>query len=146
MSWSYDLTLTNDMDKVRLHCGDTDRDKPQLQNEELNYLLDLAGSVYGAAALACQALATKYSRLADKAVGDLRIQQSQLSEHYVARARELERLNGGAASTAKLPYAGGLTWTDEQIDLTDVDLIQPYFRVSGMSDPNRSDPTVSPRY
>ena len=54
MTWTYNLALTADKDKVRLLVEDTDTDDQLAQDEEINFLLiEAGGSIYRAAAAIC---------------------------------------------------------------------------------------------
>lgn len=111
MSWSYNTSLATDKDTVRFLIGDTDTTDQQLSDEEINGLLTLTGSTMAAAIRAARGLAAKYSRRADKWVGDLKILASQKAKAYLALAEELE--NGGSSlsgtRTHQRPFAGGIS-------------------------------------
>jgi len=91
MTWSYDTSLTEAKDKVRFYIGDTDTNDQLLQDEEINFLLTETQNVLQAASRAAKALAAKFSRQADKAVGDLRISLSQKAQAYMSLAADLEK-------------------------------------------------------
>ncbi len=52
MSFSFDIGLTEDKDKVRFHIGDTDTNGAYLADETIDALIASEGSI-GAAVLAC---------------------------------------------------------------------------------------------
>lgn len=89
MAFTYDGTLDSDLEKARLLIGDTDSTKAQFQDAEITYFLDLEGNVQDAAAAACEALATKYSRRADFSIDGQLVKASQVARAYANRAREL---------------------------------------------------------
>jgi len=91
MTWSYNTSLATDKDKVRFYIGDTDTNDQLLQDEEINFLLAEMSNVLLAAAHAAKAIAAKFSRQADKAVGDLRISLSQKARAYMSLAADLEK-------------------------------------------------------
>jgi len=91
MVWSYNSELTTDKDKVRFYIGDTDQTDQLLQDEEINSLLTKTTNVLLAAVHAAKAIAAKFSRQADKSVGDLRISLSQKAQTYMALAADLEK-------------------------------------------------------
>lgn len=92
MSWTYSGDpATNDKDKVRFLIGDTDQTDQLLQDEEITYLLSETPNVLLVASRAAKAIAAKFSRQADKAVGDLRISLSQKAQAYMALAADLEK-------------------------------------------------------
>ncbi|MBW2672586.1 MAG: hypothetical protein JRD89_04105 [Deltaproteobacteria bacterium] len=105
MTWSYDSTLPTDKDKVRFHIGDTDQSDQLLQDEEISYLLGETTNVLLAASRAAKAIAARFSRQADKAVGDLRISLSQKAQAYMSLAADLEKraLTSSACPTWQKP-------------------------------------------
>lgn len=115
MAWTYSGNpATSLRDQVRFLIGDTDPDDPLLQDEEIDWLLAQSNqNVLAAAAEACQAISARYSRQADRQVGDLRIALSQKAEAYAKRAQEFRAKLPIATGT---PFAGGINK-------------QPYFRL-----------------
>jgi len=109
-------------DEVRFLIGDTDTADGQLQDLEVDYLLTKYTTAAKAALAACLALASKYARLCDKAVGDLRISYSQRQKHYLDLARELGR------RTPIRPWAGGLSASEKESVNDDTDRIVPAFQ------------------
>lgn len=130
MAWTYDPTLASDRDKVRLLTGDTTQTDPQLSDEELDAMLDIYGGVKSTAIAVLRALASKYARLADKWVGDLKILASQKHEAYLRMAKELS--SSGALSVAA-PTAGGVYEADKQAIEENESLAPRTFR-RGMTD------------
>lgn len=67
MAFTFNPTPTSDLDKLRVAIGDVQRndgpapDRANLENELLLYFLETAGSVAGAAALACDHLAALWT-------------------------------------------------------------------------------------
>lgn len=92
MSWTYDhaAIATSDLNKVRFLVGDTVQAAAQQQDEEITFALTERGTVYGAAAMCCRALAAKYAREADVSDRDLRTSLSQRSTAYRKMADEYE--------------------------------------------------------
>ena len=128
MTWSYDLTTlsTNKMTQVRLMVGDTVSTSPQMQDEEIIFMLTQRGSAYGAAAEICRALSAKLSREADTVDKDLRTMLSSRAKAYASRARELEiqaKARGGG-----LPYAGGISINDKISQELNTDRVNPSFQ------------------
>jgi hypothetical protein len=124
MSWSYDATLSTAKDRVRLLLGDTDVSDPQFSNEELVALLTVHGSELRTAIVGARALSAKYSRQADKWVGDLKILASQKARAY----RELaETLTKDGSSYYGVPSAGGISVSDKQTAESDTDRVAPGF-------------------
>lgn len=128
--WTYSGNpASSPKDQVRFLVGDTDETDQLLQDEEIEWLISDRGSALAAAVAAAEAIAAKFARQVDKAVGDLRLSLSQKAQGYAARAAELRlRLATGAA-----PYAGGISASDKEAQELDTDRVPPAFRV-GMHD------------
>lgn len=124
MAWSYDVTLSTDKDRIRLMIGDTDPDDAQYSNEELEALATVYGGVHAAAIAAANGLAAKYSRFADKWVGDLKILASQKARNYLALAKTL-----GAAGVVSrgVPSAGGIRISEKDTMEQDTNRTVPGF-------------------
>lgn len=143
MAWTYAAapgTATADQrrDAVRLEIGDTDTNDQQLQNEEIAYYLSQAGDkIVAAAALAAQALASKYSRQVNTTHGKLRVDASDRFRHYQDLARDLtQRAIAGGGSSAW--FVGGITESGKERLAADDDAIQPMFE-RGMDEPVPND-------
>lgn len=126
MSWSYDEALTQYRDQVRFLIGDTNEDDQQISDEEIDWTLDQQSNPYSAAALACRGLHSKYARKATKTVGDLSIQWAEIANNYRDLRKELEIL-ATRHEGVPVPYAGGISKTDKDIEESDEDRVEPYF-------------------
>jgi len=105
MAWSYSGDPTSSQrDEVRFLIGDVDEGEPLLSDEEIGYLLSKTGDVRRAAAQAARAIAARFSRQVDEAVGDIRLSLSKRAEQYWRLAAEL----GGAAGPAWAGPSGEL--------------------------------------
>jgi len=106
MAFTYGGDPSNSkLDAVRLAINDTDSSNASFQDEEINYFLEEENdNVYGAAALACETLSTRY---ADKV--DVNLQNSisksysELSKKYTEQAKEL-RKKARKSSIVRAPY------------------------------------------
>jgi hypothetical protein len=126
------------LDEVRFLIQDTDPDDKQISDEEIEYLIAENGGALQAAIAAAIVISAQYARAIDKAVGDLRISYSQRSKQY----RDLADFLG--SDGAPIPYAGGISVSDKQIDEDDTDRVSPAF-VKGMHDrdgPRDRDPLL----
>lgn len=131
MTFTYSSTdLSTTLAVVRLLLGDTDSSDPQLTDEEIAAFTTRYGGVYFPAAAACDALASKYARYTSKTVGRLSIQYGERAEHYAKLADQLRRQ---AATSALVPYAGGISDSDKQTQEADTDRVKPQFLL-GMDD------------
>jgi len=134
MSWSYSGNPdASPLDKVRFLIQDTDTTDQQLSDQEITAMLNDSGNNAYVAAISCvQALIAKYTRRADKNVGDLHISYSQIAKGYkdlLSQIRQQATIYGGLCT----PYAGGISIADKQIDQINPDLVQPSFS-KGMND------------
>ena len=137
MSWTYlssQLTTSTTM-QVRFLCGDTSTGDQLLQNEEIDYLVTLNNGSYAAAAAACDAIASKFSREADKEVGDLSISMSQRAIAYQKQAKVL-RVQG-SIGTVK-PYLGGQSVSDKDAREAETDRVKPGFVLGAHNNEQRS--------
>ena len=132
-NWTYYPTqlATSQKDQVRALIGDTVQSDPQLQDEEINFFLSMRATVWGAAAECCLALASKFSRSVDQAVGTAKASYSQMEKAYIGKAA---LFNCRAASMGSaVPYAGGVSVTDMLNQLSNEDRVAPNFTV-GLTD------------
>lgn len=106
MAWSYSGDpSTSTKDAVRFLIGDTDPDDPLLSDEEMQYVIQSAGStsVYQAAHDACYHVAAMYARMAtSKSVGDMSLSYSDRAKGYFDLANELLEL--GARRDVPTPW------------------------------------------
>ncbi len=130
MTWTYSGNPSaSQKDQVRFLVGDTDTTDQLLQDEEITWLLGQEGQPLAAAAAALEALAARFARQVDKAVGDLRLSLSQKAASFAARAAELR----SRLALAAAPYAGGLSEAEKAAAEGEADLVQPAFK-RGMHD------------
>jgi hypothetical protein len=159
MAWTYTATpftrgpgtsQQNQRDSVRFLIGDTDEGDQQLQDSEVDGLL--SGTVaqdtpvyaldpFQAAIQACVGLSAKYTRRANKSVGDLSIQWQAIAKSYRDLIPAIRRQATRYGSTPT-PYSGGLSLGDMEIDQGDDDLNAPDFTV-GMDDNPDTAPEIN---
>lgn len=129
MSWSYsgDPNLSR-LDAVRFLVGDTDIDDQLLSDEEIIYIEESVSNIYIAGSRASEAIAGKFSRLADKSLGDYSISLSQKASAYLELAGRLShRAKADLAKKVK-PYAGGISVSDKETVELDFDRVNPAFK------------------
>jgi len=140
MTWSYSGNPASSAnDAIRFLIGDTDTNDQLLSNEEIAWLnLQVTGSststdqLYSTAHDAATSIAAKFTRLADKSIGDFSVSYSQKAEQY--RQLSLDLKAQALRDSAPIPYAGGLSYSDKEIDIGDNDMVQPYFRTGQFAD------------
>ena len=133
-NWTYYPTklATVPLYQVRAMIGDTVQTDQQLQDEEINFFLSLRASVWGAAAECCLALAAKFSRSVDQAVGTAKNAYSQMAKAYIARAAVFNAR--AAMGGSGLPYAGGISAADMLNALQNQDRVAPSFTIGFTDD------------
>ena len=135
MAWSYSGDPADSaLDAIRFLIGDTDTNDQLLDNEEIQWTNNqVTGSnsattaLYEASYRCMIAIASKFSRLADQSVGDLKVDLFQKATN----AREQAKLLYAQASregNVPTPYAGGITVSDKQIDEKNSNIVQPVFQ------------------
>lgn len=125
------MALETDVEKVRTYIGDFDSSDYILTDEQIDFALSEEGSVRAAAALAADWCSAKFSRLADKSIGDLSISHGQKAKNYAALAA---RLRSTTAATA-LPYAGGISQSAKETREADTDRVRPSFTIDMLDTP-----------
>ena len=113
-------SLTTDIGKVRLEIGDNDSttgqgakpDGSNLTDDEVQYCLDLEGSVRLAAARACEILARHWSKVADIQIGSRREAFAQIAKNWVDRGQELRSQGGGGIRIRRLARPGNISLTE----------------------------------
>jgi len=132
MGWSYDPNLSDPKNEVRFLIGDTDFTKPQLQDEEIQFLIDSSGSAVSAASAACRALAAKYARRVHEEVGDLKLYNEQMFDHYDLLSRNIS-IGNISSNINAIPSAGGVYTAEKEAYAADSSIVQPSFS-RGMHD------------
>ena len=134
MTWTYSGDPSaNARDSIRFLIGDTDTNDQLLSDEEIAWVnSEASGSatattaVYDAAMRCCMSIASKLAREADKSIGDLSVSMSQRAKAYRDQAKELKAL-ATREGTVPVPYAGGITISDKEVDEQNSDLFRSWF-------------------
>lgn len=98
--------LATDVGKLRLTIGDTEETAALFYDSELEYFLEVEGSVLAAGALACETLAARYAGSYRFKTDDQEFDRGKLSEQYAAQAKRLRAQAGGATSVASTRIDG----------------------------------------
>lgn len=106
MAFTYDSGLVTKLDQVRFLVGDADETEVFLQDDEISWLIDIwlpKGSIYYVAAMACEAIAAKFSREVTTTSDSQTVGTSELQRKYLDLAARLLRqhetlLTGGEVS------------------------------------------------
>lgn len=129
MTWTVPADPTNQArDAVRFEVGDTNGADPQLQDAEVDYLLaSMNGDVVSAAALAAEAIAARYSRQVNKAVGPVRVDYGARAKAYLDLADRLWARVGGRPTILAVPYVGGISISEKERIESNADRVPPAF-------------------
>lgn len=110
-------------DAVRFLLGDTQKDAPLLDDQEIAYALTANGNNARLAAAQCaEAVAALLSRTSGMQADGVRFASS--ADYYLKLAQKL-RLQAAAAGGA--PYAGGIGVSDKELQEEDTDRVSPSF-------------------
>ena len=102
MAFSYTAGSTADRDRVRLEIGDTDEDRILFQDAELDdFLAQEGNSILGAAARACETLATRFARDFTFTADGASFQKGNITQMYMNQAKRLRRQ--ARATTTVMP-------------------------------------------
>lgn len=122
---SYTGPSNSTRDETRFLTGDTDTTDELLTDDEYDYLLAEYTNPMWAAAVACDAIATKLARKVDTTVGRASKSLSQAAQAYADRANHLRRRASVQSATIK---AGGISRTDKDTVEDDTDRVEPRFQ------------------
>lgn len=126
MAWTYSGNPgSSAKDNTRFLIGDTDSCEPLLQDAEIEWVLSQYNNSPINAAIRCvETVMSKFSRLADENVGQVRIQYSQKAKAYRTMRNDLvNRL----ATEDMGPFAGGITKTSIQSNISNSNRVRPDF-------------------
>ena len=134
MTWTYSGDpATNARDSIRFLTGDTDTNDQLINDEEIGWTNNqVTGSdtattaLYESSYRVMVAIASKFSRLADQAVGDLKVDMFQKATNAREQAYLLYQQASREGNTPT-PYAGGITVSDKAIDEDNSNIVQPFF-------------------
>lgn len=127
MTWTYSGDpSSSDRDEVRFLVGDTDSGSPLVTDEEIAYVLTDTSSPLQAAARVAESIAARYSRDADRRVGNLSLQSSQRAKAFLELASRLRR-RASMALGASGWYAGGISKDDKETVEANTDRVTPAF-------------------
>lgn len=135
MTWTYSGNPSSSAtDAIRFLIGDTDTNDQLLSNEEIQWVNTQASgsatstaTLYDSAYRCCMYVASKLAREADKQIGDLRVSMSQKAESYRKQAAILQA-QSKEYNFVPIPYAGGLSISDKEIDDDNSDSFRPWFQ------------------
>lgn len=123
-------------DQTRFLLGDTDRNSPLLQDEEIEWVLgQYNNSPLNASIRCCEAILAKFTRLVDESVGSVRMSYSQRMKAFRALRDELV---GRLAVEGAVPFAGGITYSQMRATASNTNRVRPDFTKQMMVNRNVS--------
>lgn len=133
MSFTYDeYSLDQALYRIRLELGDTDPDRPLLQDEEIEQIIDEKTSFNARVAACCRLICSIFAGSPTSyRLESFREEREEIYTRYLDMAKLYEARSG----TVGAPWAGSTskTWKDSVEDNTD--LVKPKFK-KGMHDNN----------
>lgn len=128
MSWTYSGNpASSDKDALRFTIGDTNPEDPELQDEELIFVLEAAGAgnITKAGIISLRRILAKYKSLQDEKVGDVDVKWSQ---RYKSTKAALDDLIVDHAKTSLgSAFAGGISIGDKRNQEDNPDRVSPAF-------------------
>jgi len=126
MTFSYnDADLSTDLNKVRRLINDVNSSSPFFTDEEIGFYIESDSNVFGAASIACRALATRFATGVSKSVGKLSISLGEKFEHYDALSEKYASI--ATSKGAPQVFAGALTKTQKETQIANTDRQAPVF-------------------
>lgn len=129
MPFTYDGShLDIALNRIRFELGDTDSDRPLLQDEEIEFIVDTYAFLHTRVAIAARLVVAKFSGKADRIkIENFEEVKSSFVDHYTELARLHERKGFSP------PYNSAQTIGNKKIDEADTSLVKPSF-TRGMHD------------
>lgn len=124
--WSYSGDpSTSPKDEVRFLIGDTDQCDQILQDPEILFVLAKYNfAPMNAAIRLCETVISKYSRLCNEAVGQVRIDYKDVVANY---KDTMNILRARLAMEDATPYCGGISVSDKMTNAMNPNRVRPDF-------------------
>ena len=128
-------------DELRLLIGDTTTPELLSDNEVEYFLAEAEDVALTGAAMAARALAARFAGLVDATEGDVSRSWSQKAKQFAELAKSLAEqvVAAAAADAVPIPWAGGISYADNDTNAADGDLVPAYFYEGMDSRPGTSD-------
>jgi hypothetical protein len=147
MTWTYEPELSSvDTDvgrinAVRLLIGDTDRDDQRIQNEEIQFFLNVTSNdIYLAAAESADVISSKFSSAGTEKFESISIDNGAVAENYRRLATRLRQQAKKFGSRGLgVPAAGGISIAAMDAADEDDDRVKPKFRQDQYANPPTDD-------
>lgn len=119
MTWTYSGDFTTGLDQVRFLIQDTNTGRQLVSDEEIEWVLSTEANVYMAAAAICDSLVAKAGSVKSRWIGDLRL----VYDPHIYRGLAASLRSRGMGH--QIPFAGGTSISDKQLQEQDSDAVQP---------------------
>lgn len=108
MSWSYSGNpKDSDLDRIRFMIGDVIEDEPYLQNEEIEFLLDLHDNQHTIVAVECtKSILARIAREVDYKIGAEQVSARQAYDNF---SRLLKQLQDSGKKLSRPHLTGNLS-------------------------------------
>lgn len=134
MTWTYSGDpATSQRDYTRLLIGDTDQDDQLLSDEEIDYLIQVHGTIIHVASEACHIIAAKFARLMSRSIGGLSADFSAKYRQYIELAENFKK---DEDSLPVGPFISGYTRSAKEAVESETDRETTFSR-KGIMDNNR---------
>lgn len=134
-TWTYAGDFTLARDQVRFLIQDTQSTRPLLTDAEIAWLVSTEANVYMAAAACCDSLVAKIGNVKTRWIGDLRV---TVDPTYYRGVSATLRSRG---MSHQVPFAGGISAADKQVQQDDPDAVQPRVFRTALDNPRADQPT-----
>jgi len=136
MSFTYDKSkLDQSLYRIRLELGDTDSDRPLLQDEEINLSISLHSGLHKQVVHCCELIIARFSSKFKRTMENYAEDPTSIVKFFTSLA-EKHSSKGG------YPWVGGIS-KEEKTDIEDdTDLTKPFF-TRGINDNPKSGSTES---
>lgn len=112
MAFTYDVTLSTDLAKVRRLVGDTDSANALFTDAEMNFFITAGGSMYMAAAMAVRAIASSKALLAKRiSVSTYSEDWGNVVQDLLLQAKTWERMAAQSGGTGSVTRVDGYSST-----------------------------------
>ena len=135
MAFTYTTDFSLSLNQVRFLIQDTQSARPLCSDDELEWLISTEANAYMAAAAACDVLVARSGNVKTRWIGDLRVTID--TGLYRGLAATFRARGAGH----QVPFAGGISVANKQIQQGDPDAVQPRVFKTALDNPRADQPT-----
>uniref|UniRef100_A0A6M3M8X2 Uncharacterized protein n=1 Tax=viral metagenome TaxID=1070528 RepID=A0A6M3M8X2_9ZZZZ len=129
MTFTYDVSkLTEELNRIRLEIGDTDSNRPLLDDEEIEQIISEIDSFNQQVAKCCRLVCSLFaSEPSSVRIEGFSENYKEAHDHFMKMAEHYERLGGGG------PWSGSHDDAFKEATEANTSLVPPFFK-RGMHD------------